>query len=128
MTPKARERRFSRLKEMGCIACWKQGHMNVPPEIHHLNLDGKAGQKRRGDEFTIPLCEWHHQGKPIGNATAIGMAILLGPSLKLESRKFRARYGSDNDLLYTVNGLIRQMDEVAAGHAPQTEADVSHGS
>lgn len=117
MNPKAREHRFRRLKEMGCIACFLSGAPNRPAEIHHLNLDGKAGQKRRGDEYTIPLCRWHHQGDElIGNATPIGMAILLGPSLKLESRKFRAKYGRDDALLAKVDDLIRQMDELASIH------------
>src|SRR5262245_9974617 len=115
MNPKAREHRFRRLKEMGCIACWKDGRMNVFPEIHHLNLGGRAGQKRRGDEFTIPLCVWHHQGHvPTAGALSISeRAELWGPSLKLHSKAFRARYGADDALLKRVNGLIRQMDEVA---------------
>lgn len=124
MTPKARERRFSRLKEMGCIACWDGGAMNVPAEIHHLNLGGLAGQKRRGDEFTIPLCQWHHQAKPFEHWTVEDSVFFLGPSLK-SSRAFRERFGNDDHLLRKVNGLIRQMNELAAGKAPVTEAHVA---
>ena len=111
MTPKAREHRFRRLKEMGCICCWKLGFMNVFPEIHHLNLDGKAGQKRRGDEFTIPLCPWHHQ-RNSGFCKISYMRENFGPSLK-ESKAFRAKFGTDDELLAKVNDLIRQMDEIA---------------
>lgn len=119
MNPKAREHRFRRLKEMGCLACWKDGRMNVYPEIHHLNFDGKAGQKRRGDEFTIPLCQWHHQGTPMPG-TGVD-----GPTLKYHSRAFRKRYGTDAQLLAKTNDLIRQRDEFAFGwrQAPQTEAE-----
>jgi Recombination enhancement, RecA-dependent nuclease len=116
VNPKAREHRFRRLKEMGCIACWMEGNMNSQPEIHHLNLGGHAGQKRRGDEYTIPLCPWHHQGRRIGNATTLGMAQLLGPSMAITPRLFRVKYGRDDELLAKVNNLLRQMDELATVH------------
>lgn len=115
---KAREHRFRRLKEMGCIACWKEGIPDVPPEIHHLNLGGRAGQKRRGDEFTVPLCQWHHQGKRDDLDRQPP-----GPSLKLHSREFRERYGKDDELLAKVNDLIRMTDDLARGH--RSEAEVS---
>jgi hypothetical protein len=115
MTPRAREHRFRRLKEMGCIACWKDGRLDVYPEIHHLNLGGRAGQKRRGDEFTIPLCRWHHQGHDLPGLTIAERVELWGPSLKLHSRAFRDRYGSDDELLAKVNDIIRQRDEMAFG-------------
>lgn len=112
MTPRAREHRFRRLMEMGCIACWKSGLMNLAHlEIHHLNLGGNAGQKRRGDEYTIPLCKWHHQADP-GIYKVKYMREHIGPSLK-QSRAFRERYGSDDELLDKTNDLIRQIDELA---------------
>jgi len=113
MTPKARERRFSRLKFMGCIACWTEGTM-ANAEIHHLNLGGHAGQKRRGDEFTIPLCRWHHQGHVEAGHTATSMREVRGPSLARHSKKFREKYGKDDALLAKVNDLLRQMDEADA--------------
>lgn len=124
MTPRAREHRFRRLKEMGCLPCWMQGRPNVYPEIHHLNLDGKAGQKRRGDAFTIPLCQWHHQGRTDGTCSVEDLRLWIGPSLK-QSRAFRSKFGTDDALLAKTNDLIRQMDDVARGHVP--EAEVSRG-
>jgi hypothetical protein len=118
VTPKAREHRFRRLKEMGCIASWLDGRPNVPAEIHHLNLGGRAGNKRRGDEFTIPLSAWHHRGEPLPGRTATQMTLIYGPSLARESRAFRQRYGTDDQLLSKVNDLIRQVDEIAAGRRP----------
>lgn len=114
MTPRAREHRFRRLKEIGCYPCWTQGLMNVYPEIHHLNLGGKAGQKRRGDAFTIPLCTWHHQGQPLDGFTVSQTREIRGPSLKLESKAFRERFGSDDAQLAKTNELITKLDEVAA--------------
>jgi hypothetical protein len=120
VNPRAREHRFRRLKELGCIPCWSIGIPDVYPEINHLNLGGHAGQKRLGDEFTEPLCVWHHQGH--------GPASLyerLGPSLKLHPNEFRERFGSDEQRLAKVNDLIRQRDELAYGwrKAPQSEAE-----
>ena len=121
MNPKAREHRFRRLREMGCIACWMRGDLGVPPEIHHLNFDGKAGQKRRGDEFTIPLCRWHHQGDRGLYQTAGAARADIGPSLKLHSRAFRETYGSDDSLLAKVNGIIFQLDELAYATRPEAQ-------
>lgn len=114
MTPRAREHRFRRLKELGCIACWMDGLPGIGADIHHLNLGGKAGQKRRGDRETIPLCPWHHRGVRLDEMTKIKMTIQYGPSLALESRLFRNVYGADDDVLAKVNDLIRQADELAA--------------
>jgi hypothetical protein len=114
--------------EMGCIACWKDGCPNTAAEIHHLNLGGHAGQKRRGDEFTIPLCKWHHQAHRMNGFTSEWHYLHLGPSLAKHSREFREKYGLDDELLAKVNDLIRQTDEIAAGKACMSEADVSHAT
>jgi hypothetical protein len=115
VNPRARERRFRRLKEMGCIASWLDGRMNVPAEIHHLNLGGKAGQARRGDEATIPLSPWHHRGEPLPGYTATQMREQFGPSLARQSKAFRERYGTDDELLAKVDDIIRMRDEMASG-------------
>lgn len=102
MNARARERRFSAIKEIGCIACLRFGIWRVP-EVHHLNLGGLAGHKRRGDEFTIGLCRWHHRGIPSYTA------LLTGPSLARESKAFRAQFGTDDELLVEQNKLIAQV-------------------
>lgn len=124
MTPRAREHRFRRLKELGCIACWTIGVMDVPAEIHHQNLDGKAGQKRLGDECTVPLCPWHHQSQPMYGLTSERMRSLYGPSLKLHSRAFRLQFGRDEAMLAKVNDLIRIRDDLANGVHHRSEARV----
>ena len=99
MNAKERERRFRYIGEIGCICCRRYGHKDVPCDVHHLNLDEHAGQKRRGDEYTIGLCTWHHRGFPQPTAE-------VGPSLKHEPRRFRHVFGSDDELLEDQNRLL----------------------
>jgi hypothetical protein len=83
----ADQRRIDRFRHIGCIACLIEGdkrgmrRRNTSYDIHHLNEGGKAGQKRRGDAFTIPLCPWHHRGVTEWLWTAKKMAEWMGPSL-----------------------------------------------
>lgn len=85
------------------------------PEIHHLNLGGHAGSARRGDEFTIGLCRWHHQGQPLQGWTLDECRRVLGPSLKLHSRRFRETFGSDDELLARQNQLITAAQKQVVG-------------
>ncbi len=107
---KAQVERFEALKELGCIACIKTLGIRAlhcgPTEIHHLNLGGKAGQKRLGHDFTIPLGPWHHRAVLALGWTSSESARFYGPSLAKQSKAFRERYGSDGELLAEVNKLI----------------------
>lgn len=100
----AQAHRFALIKEIGCICCWIKGVPNVPAEIHHLTIGGKHGQKRRGHDCTIGLCQWHHRGvlPYIGAQLAAG----LGPSYALEPRRFREEFGTDDLLLDFQNQAI----------------------
>ncbi len=92
------------IRNMECIACQIEGcRQPMPTEEHHLNLGGKAGQKRRGEEFSIPLCAWHHRGEPPKNMDAGEAAYYFGPSLARSSKLFRFTYGSDDHLLALTN-------------------------
>lgn len=103
---KADLKRFDKLHTLGCIAClFNDGRFRYP-EIHHLNLDGKAGQKRRGHAYTIPLCSWHHTGKIDDKHTSLEMAEKYGPSLAKQSKRFREKFGDDDYMLASVNMLI----------------------
>lgn len=102
---KAQVRRFEALQVLGCIACRKRGYKHYPAEIHHLNLGGKAGQKRRGHDFTIPLCAWHHRGDS-GMFKVSSNLERFGPSLAKSSKAFRIEFGTDDELLSEVNALI----------------------
>jgi hypothetical protein len=114
VNPRAREHRFRRLKEMGCVACWLMNEVPQHPEIHHLNEGGHAGQKRRGDEFTIPLCVWHHQGR------TDQFTLRYGPSLAKQSREFRRVYGTDDELLSITNHRVRVFDALSEAERSQS--------
>lgn len=100
----ARMERFSALWALPCLTCPGCGIT----EIHHLNGGGHAGQKRRGDMFTIPLGAWAHRGVPLPGAKPSTMEMLYGPSLALTSKAFHARYGTDDELLERTNKLLER--------------------
>ena len=107
MSPKEREKRFTALKGMKCLCCVvEDNEQHMPTEIHHLNFDGKAGQKRRGDEYTVPLCSYHHRGVYPEWITGGDALYYWGPSLARNSRLFRETYGTDDQLLQTANEQI----------------------
>lgn len=106
-TPNARQqRRIVLLKEEGCVACWLDGSPAPGGELHHFNLDGKAGQRRLGHDDSVVLCTWHHQGDPPAGFSRTSAAARFGPSLKHHSRDFRERYGDDATLLAHSNERI----------------------
>jgi hypothetical protein len=94
-----------RIKELPCLACEIEGRglQCGPTESHHLNLAGLAGQKRRGDEFTINLGAWHHRAARLPGMTSDQMSHIYGPSLALNSKLFRFTYGQDDFLLALTN-------------------------
>ena len=100
-------KRSELIRALPCIACKMYGHAQPNgTEEHHLNLGGKAGQKRRGEDFSIPLCKWHHRGLAQANKTTLQMRHQFGPSLAKQSKMFRETYGSDDDLLAKTNGAL----------------------
>lgn len=113
MKPKDRERRIMRMTDMGCIVCWQIGIPNVPAEIHHLNLDNHAGQKRLGDEFTVPLCPWHHQGHVDSSMMYVNMLETFGPHRKMRLYKF---LWPDDAMLIKTNEKIEEAELLATGH------------
>jgi len=96
--------RYEAIRQIGCLACRKRG-LDSPAEVHHLNLGGHAGMKRRGNEFTIGLCAHHHRDDP-GPSSRRTMEQIYGPSLAGASKRFRAEFGSDAELLALQNELI----------------------
>jgi hypothetical protein len=98
------------VKSLQCIACQKEGCEQLQStEEHHLNVGGKAGQKRRGNEYSIPLCGHHHRGEPPEGMTATDAYVILGPSLARNSVQFRCEYGSDDALLAETNEQLRSV-------------------
>jgi hypothetical protein len=108
------DERMALVRMMPCVACTISGTKQPnKTEAHHCNFDGKAGQKRRGDWFTIPLCRWHHQAIPPDGMSAMQAAMIYGPSLAKSSKRFRETFGEDDVLLARVNELIEQQQRVA---------------
>jgi hypothetical protein len=108
---KAQQERFYRIQEIGCIACLSRNIARAA-EIHHLTIGGRHGQKRRGHDFTIGLCSWHHRGVNAYGSQKLG-ASTYGPSYALEPRLFRSTFGSDDLLLSFQNELIDRHKEAA---------------
>lgn len=114
MRPRDRILRFEALRAIGCFCCainvehaaQRLFATGMPCEIHHQNKGGYAGQERIGDEATVPLCRWHHRGVLKAGFTVDRMAATYGNSLQRSSKKFRAFYGLDADLLARVNERI----------------------
>ena len=99
MTTKADRARFDAFRRIGCVACRKL-RITRDADVHHL----LSGGKRRGHQYTIPLCPWHHRSQAfVSRAEA---ERVMGPSLALSPRKFRERFGSDEELLQYTNRLI----------------------
>ena len=65
-----------------------------------------SGNKRRGHEYTYPLGRWHHQGIPLQGVSSAEMRVRFGPSLKLESKEFHKRFGSDDALIARTDELL----------------------
>jgi hypothetical protein len=109
----ADQRRMERLRHVGCVACLiSTGRPNYNVDVHHLNEHGRAGQKRRGDAFTIPLCAWHHRGLPPNGKDSKWATEFMGPSLAKSSKAFRARYGTDDELLAMTNERLTNLDHL----------------
>lgn len=96
--------RFLRLQDIGCIACRMEGWQPQPSDVHHL----VEGRKRLGDNYTIPLCPWHHRGVPENDMSNAEMTFMLGPSLARNKRAFIQRYGTEKELLERVNHSLHE--------------------
>lgn len=106
------KRRYRLIYQIGCICCRAMGHDSVPCQVHHLNTGEHAGQKRLGNDHTIGLCPWHHQGI----ADDAGARTLThGPSLKWQPATFRYVFGSDARLLAYQNQLISRRERLTVG-------------
>lgn len=102
--------RFERLIEYGCICCKQRLGLYRYPEIHHI-VEGY----RLGDDYTIPLCAWHHQGQPPSvHATKKQAAKIMGPNLRDQKKTFVQAFGSERELLQRINqwlGVENQPDQ-----------------
>lgn len=90
---KSEKQHMDKVVQLGCIVCRNKGFYNTPAEIHHI--EGKT--KDQAHFFVLPLCFQHHRqgGKD-------EPFISRHPYKK----RFIQAYGSEEDLLKQVKGLI----------------------
>lgn len=105
---RAEQARFDKMKEMGiCMACYQDGVKGRQfIQIHHF----LCGNKRIGHMATASLCIWHHLGQTPDGVSKEQMQARFGPSLAHGSKPFRARYGSDAELLALQNEFLGVTD------------------
>jgi hypothetical protein len=107
---KADRARFAAIRGIGCIVCRAAGAAyRVECQIHHL----KSGNVRRGHQFTVGLCPWHHMAAPFAFHTHAECRIAYGPSLAEGVKPFREYIrtlgigdGSDDAMLEHQNTLL----------------------
>jgi len=81
---KADKQLWTRLADLGCIACRKDGVFQPLVSIHHIEGRTKPGAHR----MVLPLCAGHHQDQGDGR-------IAVHPW----KARFEKRYGRQIDLL-----------------------------
>lgn len=107
---RAQQARFDAIRECGCIACDMRG-LSRFAEVHHLTIGGRHGQKRRGHDFTVGLCPWHHRGD--NSFHDLNPEAIYGPSYALRPKAFRDTFGQDDHLLAYQNTLIERLSRAA---------------
>lgn len=99
--------RIELTKALGCVPCWLLERGFTPCDYHHC----LSGNKRRGHMFGYGNCLWHHRGEPWLTGKAKTTREILGPSLKLESKAYHARFGSEDELIAVQDMLIEKWRE-----------------
>ena len=89
---KADKERFSKIVDIGCIACKRYHAVFSPCAIHHIDGKTKPGAHKK----TIGLCGAHHQTGGYGVALHSGKAV------------FEKKYGTEQELLEYQNELINE--------------------
>jgi len=102
--------RMAKIAAMPCICCEMEG-ISQPNRttVHHI-VDKGYRRLSGGDDSTIPLCEWHHQGYPVQGAlglTVAQMENVYGPSLAHKKKAFNAEYGGERRLLEIINERLK---------------------
>jgi len=105
-------RRDFALRSIGCVVCLLLGLGYVPAAKHHLLTTGQHGNgKRIGEKATVPLCDYHHQGRHVvGSAVARALYPTHGPSYADNAREFRSRW-PDSVLLEETEKRIDQWQQ-----------------
>lgn len=113
---KAERARLVAIYAVGCVPCRLEAARRERPEwkafretqIQHV-LDGG---RRAGHADSYGACPWHHEGIPDTNREgqlrpAAEMVRRIGPSRKLHPEAYRARYGTEAELVAIQNEMLR---------------------
>lgn len=96
------------IREIGCICCLKMGIFSHCAKHHLISTGFHGNGKRRGEQFTVGLCDYHHQGAhSVGTDRAREMAKNYGPSYADNATAFRQRFGDDEALLAEQERLLK---------------------
>lgn len=75
----------------GCAMCWLLGlepDACGPVRVHHRTTGDLHGQRQLGQDATVGLGDWHHQGIPKPGFNTEAMRQKFGPSLHHHKRAF----------------------------------------
>ncbi len=85
------KKHLSRVADLGCIICRKNGRPLVPAEIHHIRE--MTGMSKRASHFeVIPLCPYHHR--------------LSQEAFHYNSKEFTQKWGTQRELLQETLKLL----------------------
>ena len=108
---KADRRRFLDIQDRGCVPCYLESRLQnrkwipEPCDIHHT--EGQNQAKTYGN------CPWHHRGVRKMDLDMLEMQRIFGPSLARNPERYRARYGSESDILAIQNVmLVKSVEEL----------------
>ena len=99
--------RMAAIKASGCILCLLVTGKTCPCDVHHLT----SGSRRRGHQYTIGACPFHHRGLVPDNHTKQSMSGLVGPSYAWGRRGFQEFFGLDDLLLKIQNLVLEHFNE-----------------
>lgn len=97
---KAQQAQQDAQRAHGCAACLLRGNRTFggPVRIHHRTVGDLHGNKQLGQDCTVALCDWHHQGVLMEDRASFRLRFLtrdemrdrFGPSFQHHKRDFLA--------------------------------------
>lgn len=93
---KAEREHLSKVADLGCIICRKNGYYGTPAEIHHIK---KGVMSKRSTHYeTIPLCPYHHRTS--------------NEAYHHDPKGFTEKWGTQEQLLKETNIMIYGKDSI----------------
>lgn len=108
---KADQARMDAIHAMPCQCCEILGLAHEQPfktDAHHL-VDKGTREHSGGDQASLPICAWHHQGYCLDGWTSSMMLAKYGPSMKYQGGKgkFVERFGTDRERLAIIDARLK---------------------